>query len=254
VLGPGELGLAAALGRTHVVAVRPPRVAIVTTGSELVEPGQELPPGRIYNSNLATLAARVLRAGAQVMSGVHVADDADAVEAAISGCGEADVILTTGGVSVGKYDFVKVALERLGEMKFWRILMRPGSPAVFGFALDRPLFGLPGNPVSVLVTFELLVAPALRRMMGRKDCLPPVVHAILLADLPHKPPRREYRQAVTVPGEDGYLVQPSPKRGSALLSSTVGANSLVIIPEQSAGLRAGEEVDVIYPAYGEARP
>lgn len=245
VLGPGELGVAAALGLSEVVVIRRPRAAIVTTGSELVEPGRELRPGAIYNSNQAALASRVSSAGAQVVRCLHVEDEEGAVQEALRLCAEADIILTTGGVSVGGYDFVKAALDRLGNIQFWKVLMKPGKPVAFGDVLGRPLFGLPGNPVSALVTFELLVAPALRKMMGHKDCLPATVRARLLADVAHKPPRREFVQAVTRRAQDGYVVQPSPKRGSAMLTSTVGANSLVVIPEESEGLRAGEMVDVI---------
>jgi molybdopterin molybdotransferase len=245
VLGPGELGLAAALGCTHVVAVRRPRVAIVTTGSELVAPGQALRPGTIYNSNQVTLAGLVLSAGAEVANCLHAEDEPKAVEGALARCAQADILLTTGGVSVGEYDFVKVALERLGEIKFWRVLMKPGKPVAFGNVLGRPLFGLPGNPVSALVTFELLVAPALRKMAGRRDCMPTTVQATLLSDLPHKPPRREYVQAFTRHSDAGYAVRPSKKRGSAMLTSAVGANSLVVIPEESEGLRAGDKASVM---------
>jgi len=245
VLGPAELGLAAALGYTHVTVIRRPRVAIVTTGSELIPPGQDLPPAAIYNSNQVTLAARVLGAGAEVAQLLHVADDEGAVEGALRRCSEADLILTTGGVSVGEYDFVKAALERLGEIRFWRVLMKPGKPVAFGKVLGRPLFGLPGNPLSALVTFEILVAPALRKMAGREDCLPRTAQAALLTDVSHTPPRRDYVQALAQLTEDGYLVQPAAKRGSAMLTSAVGANCLLVIPEQSTGLRAGEQVTVI---------
>jgi len=254
VLGPGELGLAAALGCATVVAIRRPSVAVLTTGSELVEPGEELKPGAIYNSNQAALAARVLSVGAKVAKCLHVEDEADAVERALRECADADIILTTGGVSVGEYDFVKVALERLGEIKFWKVLMKPGKPVAFGEVMGRPLFGLPGNPVSALVTFELLVAPALRRLAGHENCMPTTVKARLLTGLSHKPPRREYVQAVTQHGEDGYVVQPSQKRGSAMLTSTVGANSLVVIPEESTGVRAGEMVDVVLLACAGVAP
>jgi molybdopterin molybdotransferase len=249
VLGPGELGLAAALGCTHASVVRRPRVAIVTTGSELVEPGKELKPGTIYNSNQVLLAGRVLSAGMDVAERLHVEDDEKAVENALARCADADIILTTGGISVGKYDFVKAALEKLGEIKFWRVLIKPGKPVAFGNVLGRPLFGLPGNPVSALVTFELLVAPALRKMSGRADCLPPTVQATLLGDVSHKPGRREHRQAVTRLSDHGYVSDPSPKRGSAMLTSTIGSNSLVVVREESEGLRKGEKATVIFPAY-----
>jgi len=250
VLGPGELGLAAALGCTHVTAIRRPRVAIVTTGSELVAPGEKLRPGAIYNSNQTAIVASVTRLGAEVVKSLHAADDETAVEEALGGCVDADLILTVGGVSVGDYDFVKVALERLGEIKFWRVLMKPGKPVAFGKVLGHPVFGLPGNPISALVTFEVLVAPALRKMSGRQDCLPRTVLATLSADVRHKPGRREYRQAFTSHADSGFAVQPSVKRGPAMLTSAIGANSLLVIPEKSEGLRAGERVTVILLAQG----
>jgi len=245
VLGPGELGLVSALGLTHVTAIRRPRVAIVTTGSELVEPGQALRPGAIYNSNRVAIATSVLRSGWEVAHCLHVADDESALEQALRECAEVDLLITTGGVSVGEYDFVKPVLDRIGDVKFWRVLMKPGKPVAFGTVFGRPLFGLPGNPVSALVTFEMLVAPALRKISGRRDCLPLAVQATLLSDVRHKPGRREYRQSVTRFSDGCLVVEPSRKRGSAMMTSTVGANSLLVIPEASTGLGAGERVTVI---------
>jgi molybdopterin molybdotransferase len=248
VLGPSELGLAAALGCTHVVATRRPRVAIVTTGSELANPGEELKPGAIYDSNQVSIAGCVLRSGCEVARRLHAGDDEPAIEEAIRGCADADLIVTAGGVSVGDYDQVKAVLARLGEVKFWRVLMKPGKPVAFGSVLGRPVFGLPGNPVSALVTFELLVAPALRKMSGRQNCLPPTARATLLAGVRHEPGRREYLQAFTRYAGDGCVVEPSGKQGSALLTSAVGANSLLVIPEECEGLGAGEQVTVILTA------
>jgi molybdopterin molybdotransferase len=230
--------------------IRRPRVAIITTGSELVEPGQELRPGTIYNSNRAGIASSVLRSGWEVAHCLHVADDESALEQALRGCADADLLLTTGGVSVGEHDFVKAVLDKIGDIKFWRVLMKPGKPVVFGTVFGRPLFGLPGNPVSALVTFEMLVAPALRKMSGRKDCLPLAVQATLLSEVRHRPGRREYRQSVARCSDGDLVVEPSQKRGSAMLTSTVGANSLLVIPEESTGLAAGERVTVILLGHG----
>ncbi|MFB3881059.1 MAG: gephyrin-like molybdotransferase Glp [Armatimonadota bacterium] len=250
LLGPGELGVAAALGCTHVIAVRRPRVAIVTTGSELTNPGDRLKPGAIYNSNQTAIAACVLRSGCEVAVALHVDDDEVALEGALQICANADAIVTVGGVSVGDYDYVKAVLARLGDIKFWRLLMKPGRPFAFGTLFGLPLFGLPGNPISALVTFEVLVAPALRKMAGRRDRLPLTTEARLLSDLRHKPGRREYCQAVTRWTEGGLVVEPSPKQGSAMLNSVVGSNSLVVIPEISGGLRAGERVTVVLLGHG----
>lgn len=245
LLEAGELGLLSALGRTEVSVIRRPRVSIVTTGAELVQPGEKLRPGTIYNSNQVALAASVLRAGGEVVQCRHVFDDEAALEEALRSCGDADLLLTTGGVSVGDYDFVKGVLARLGDIKLWRVRMKPGKPVAFGEVLGRPLFGLPGNPVSVLVTFEMLVAPALRLLAGRKDCLPVTVAATLLSDIRHKPGRREYCQAITRYLDDGYVVEPSKKRGSAMLTATIGANSLLVLPEESKGLCPGERATVV---------
>jgi molybdopterin molybdotransferase len=245
LLGPAELGLAAALGLTHLTAVRHPRVAILTTGSELVPPGRKLKPGAIYDSNQTALAAAVTGAGGTVVKSLHVADEERAVEDALRACLEADVVLAAGGISVGDYDCVKVALERLGEVKFRGVRMKPGKPVAFATVRGLPVFGLPGNPVSALVTFEVLVAPALCKMSGRRDCLSRSVFATLSRGVRHEPGRREYCQAVTSYTEGGFRVQPAQKRGSAMLTSAVGANSLLVIPEESKTLRAGERVTVI---------
>jgi molybdopterin molybdotransferase len=245
VLGPGELGLAAALGLTQLSVIRRPRVALLTTGAEVVEPGAALRPGAIYNSHRVALAAALSRAGAEVARVAHVPDDAAAIEQALRESVDCDLIITTGGVSMGDYDFVKVVLERLGEVRFWQVRMKPGKPVAFGLALGRPVFALPGNPVSALVTFEVLVRPALRGLAGQRACFPPTVEATLSRDIAHQPGRREYVQAHTRWTEAGYVVTPSGQRGSAMLRATVGANSLLVIPEDSVGLRKGERAQVL---------
>ncbi len=244
-LGPGEIGLAASLGFASVRAVPRPRVAIITTGTELVEVGGPLPPGSIYNSNQPLLAALLMTEGARVAKHRHVPDEEEAVEAALRECASADLILTAGGVSVGKYDFVRTVLDRLGEISLWKVRMKPGKPVAIGRLFERPLFGLPGNPISCLVTFAVLVAPALRKMAGQSDCMPFEVQARLEHNISHKLGRREFVQADTryVGGE--YVTAPRAKRGSAMLSAALGANSLVVLPEDCPGLSAGEKVTVI---------
>jgi molybdopterin molybdotransferase len=244
-LGPGELGLAASLGLTRIKVIRRPRVAIITTGSEIIPPGKPLRPGSIYDSNSILLAGLVKAAGGEVACACRIEDTEAAVTAALKECASADIILTTGGVSVGKYDFVKSALEKLGKIIFWQVAMKPGKPVVFGKILNHPVFGLPGNPVSVLVTFAVFVLPALRKMAGRKDYLPPPILAALENPVTHKPSRREYVQGFAFVRDGELRVQASAKRGSGMLGATAGANCLLVIPEESSNLAAGAKVEII---------
>jgi molybdopterin molybdotransferase len=244
-LGPGELGLVASTGLAEVKVIRRPRVAIITTGSEIIAPGQPLRPGTIYNSNAATLAGLVKEAGGEVTFLLQVDDTEAAVAATLQECASADIILTTGGVSVGKYDFVKTALEKLGKIIFWQVAMKPGKPVVFGKIFDRPLFGLPGNPVSVLVTFAVFVLPALRKMAGHQDYHPATIAAILENAVTHKPPRREFIQGTAFNRAGELWVRASSKRGSGMLGAAAGANCLVVIPEASPNLSSGDKVEII---------
>ncbi len=244
-LGPGEIGLAASLGFASVRVIPPPRVAIITTGTELIEVGKSLLPGSIYNSNQALLSALVLEEGARVIKQLHVPDEEAALEKALRACVSADLILTAGGVSVGPYDFVKTTLAQLGEISLWKVRMKPGKPVAIGRLFGRPFFGLPGNPVSCLVTFTVLVAPALRKMAGRKDFLPFTVEAKLAREVSHKLGRREFIQAETSFVNGVFVASPRAKRGSAMLSAALGANSLVVLPEDCPGLAKGEKASVI---------
>ncbi|HZO91788.1 MAG TPA: gephyrin-like molybdotransferase Glp [Chthonomonadaceae bacterium] len=248
-----EIAMLATMGRASVPTVRPPRVAVISTGDEVVdiEEGVAPPPGKIRDSNRYALAALVREAGAVLHSITHIPDDLAATEAALRACadpvGGADVLVTAGGVSVGDRDFVKPALERLGRLDLWRVAMKPGKPLAFGSIGKALFFGLPGNPVSAMVTFELFVRPALWKMAGRdeSELARPQVQAVVLEDVPHAPGRREYVRAVTATEGGRFVTRPTGAQGSGILHSMTRANSLLIVPQDSPGIPAGETATVL---------
>lgn len=239
VLRPAEIGMAAVVGRAQVRVHPRPRVAIVSTGDELVEPGQSLQNGQIYNSNAYALAAQVAEAGGVVTHRLHARDTAESLREAFDACAGADVLLTSGGVSVGDYDFVKAVFAERGTMDFWRVAIRPGKPVAFGHWGQTVFFGLPGNPVSSMVTFELFVRPALRRLRGLTELARPAVMARLTEDARHTPGRQSYQRAVVTPEGDGYQVAPVSKQGSGMMRSMVQANALLVIPADVTVIPAG---------------
>lgn len=246
VLGPGELGLCAALGRTTLAVVRRPLVAILSTGDELVEPDVTPGPGQIVNSNSIAVAAQALAAGAQVLRLGIARDARDELRARLLEARRADVLVTLGGVSVGERDYVKEVLAELGcDAHFWGVDVKPGRRLLFGTWDGRAVFGLPGNPVSSMVTFELFVRPALRRLAGHERVLREVARARLSAPVRKGDGHRHYLRA-WVQREDGELVaRPNPRQGSGQLTSMVGVNALVILPEASSGAASGELVEVL---------
>ena len=236
---PAEVGMAAVVGRATVRVHPRPRVAIISTGDELVEPGQALQSGQIYNSNAYALAAQVAEAGGIVTHRLHARDTSDSLRAAFDACAGADVLLTSGGVSVGDYDFVKAVFAERGTMDFWRVAIRPGKPVAFGRWGETVFFGLPGNPVSSMVTFELFVRPALRRLRGLAEPSRPTVTARLTEDAGHTMGRQSYQRAVVTPEGGGYSVTPVSKQGSGMMRSMVLANALLVIPADVSVLPAG---------------
>ena len=253
-LRAAEIAMLATMGRATVPTVRPARVAVISTGDEVVEieEGVPPPPGKLRNSNLYALAALVQEAGAVVHSRTHIPDDPETTEAALRACADpetgADVIVTAGGVSVGDRDFVKPALERLGRLDLWRVAMKPGKPLAFGSIGKTLFFGLPGNPVSAMVTFELFVRPALWKMAGvaESDLSRPQIRAVVAEAIPHIPGRREYVRALTTTTPDGgFVTQATGAQGSGILRSMTLANSLLILPEDSSGVAAGDTVTVL---------
>ncbi|HLV81429.1 MAG TPA: gephyrin-like molybdotransferase Glp, partial [Chthonomonadaceae bacterium] len=246
-----EIAMLATLGRASVPVFRPARVAVLSTGDEVVEieEGVAPPPGKIRNSNAYALAALVREAGAEVHARLHVPDDLAATEAALRQCVEsgADAIVSAGGVSVGDRDFIKPALERLGRLDLWRVAMKPGKPLAFGSIGETLFFGLPGNPVSALVTFELFARPAIFKMAGRReeDLQRPAVQAIVAEPVAHVPGRREFVRAITTAEGGRFVTRPTGAQGSGILHSLLLANSLLVIPEDSTGLAPGQAATVL---------
>lgn len=247
-LGAAQIGLAAAVGRSRL-SVRPrPRVVVLSTGSELVEPGEPLGPGMVADSNSPALTAAAVEAGAIAYRVGLVPDDprrlADAIEDQLV---RADLIVTSGGVSVGAYDVVREVLARLGDVAFERVAMQPGMPQGFGtIGPDRtPVFGLPGNPVSALVSFECFVRPAIRTMLGASPVERPRVVAKSLTALDSPPGKRSFLR-VQLEVKDGvYVVSPVSGAGSHLLAGMARANALAVVPEDVERIEPGGAVEVL---------
>lgn len=245
-LRAAEIGVLAGAQRSSVAVSRRPVVAILSTGDEIVDIAETRAPGKVVNSNAWALAALVREAGGEPRMHGIVADDREATIAAIERALDCDFILSSGGVSVGAYDFVKDALEALGaETSFWRVAMKPGKPVVFSRLRGRVYFGLPGNPVSCMVSFLLFVAPAMRKAMGQTpDIFPPVVQVRLTAPLTSKGDRRNYlRVRVTARGGE-LTAEPMRAQGSGVSTSMIGANGLAIVEPGAERIEAGAQVPV----------
>ena len=245
VLRPAEVGVLAALGRAQVRVHRRPVVAILSTGDELCEVGATLRPGQIRDTNSYTLAAAVEQYGGRALRLGIAHDRAEDVRAKLSSAleGSADLILSSAGVSVGAYDVVKEVVEAEGALDFWRVRMRPGKPVAFGNVRGVPFFGLPGNPVSALVSFEVFVRPAILKMGGHRQLEKPAVRAELLEPL-HSDGRESYLRVVLERRAEGYVARSTGDQGSAVLTSLVKANGLLIVPEGVTEVKAGEVLPV----------
>lgn len=242
-LSAGICSLVAAVGLAHVKVFRRPVVGLLATGSELVEPGVPLKPGEIYESNRTGLSGMIQACGAIPKSYPLVADNLDATKRAMqTAFDECDAVITSGGVSVGEFDFVKTAFTDLGgELAFWKVAIKPGKPFVFGQLENKFLFGLPGNPVSALVTFFLLARPALLRLQGAA-CVAPVSHPGTLARAIRNPGARRHFVRVHVDAEGN--VMPTGIQASHILSSLIQADGLVDVPPK-ADWQPGRHVQVI---------
>jgi len=244
---PAEVGVLASVGRATVLCPRRPRVAILATGDELVEIEQKPGPGQIRNSNNYTLAAAVQRdGGVPLLLGI-ARDRLDELTAKIRhGLSKgADLLLTSGGVSVGDFDVVKTVLATEGEITFWRVRMKPGKPLAFGHIKGVPHLGLPGNPVSSLVSYELFARPAILRMLGKSHFRRPEIEATLLDAIPHKDGRRHYVRVIVQKEDGGYTARLTGEQGSGILTSMAKANGLAIIPEEATSLAPGSQVRVM---------
>ncbi len=244
-LRSADVGLLASLNITDVMVYRRPHVAIIPTGNELVEPGDEIENGQIRNSNAYTLFAEITKCNAVPHYMGIARDDFEETREKFRKAFENDIVITTGGVSMGKYDFVKDVMADLGiDIKVEKLLMKPGKPFVFGIKSDKLFFGLPGNPVSTMVSFIQFVRPAIRRLMGARELQKPVVHATLQQDITKKTERRHFVRGYLTIQDEEFFVSTTGPQGSGILTSMSDANCLIILPEGRTMCRAGEKVSI----------
>lgn len=251
VLRPADLGLLASLGIAEVPVQRRLRVAFFSTGDELRSIGEPLDPGSVYDSNRYTLYGMLRRLGCDLIDMGVVKDDPVSLEKAFrEACENADAVITTGGVSVGEADYTKKMMAMLGDVTFWKIGMRPGRPMAFGKISSNGksayLFGLPGNPVAVMVTFYFFARNALLRMMGAEASALPMLRVPSQSAIRKKPGRTEYQRGILSVGEDGVQrVRITGSQGSGILRSMVEANCMVVLGDAQGSVSAGEMVDVV---------
>jgi molybdopterin molybdotransferase len=244
---PAELGLLASLGIGEVAVYRPLRVAFFSTGDELKSIGTALGEGEIYDSNRYTIHGMLTRLGCEPLDMGVVRDDPKLLEVAFrDAAANADVVITSGGVSVGEADFVKSMLGQLGEVVFWKIAMKPGRPLAYGKIGSAHFFGLPGNPVSVMVTFYQFVRDALLVLMGANPVAPvPTFQAVCTTQLKKAPGRTEFQRGVLTRDDDGSLsVRPTGEQGSGILKSMSDANCFIILGDATGNVEPGTSVEV----------
>jgi len=247
LLAPAALGLVASLGIKAVPVYRKLRVAYFSTGDEILSLGEAPREGAVFDSNRYTVFGLLTRLGCEVIDLGVVRDDPALLEAAFTQAAQqADVIITSGGVSVGEADYTRAMMKKLGDVAFWRIAMRPGRPMAVGRIGSSVLFGLPGNPVAVMVTFLAFVRPALLRTMGCTGAAPPLLKARSAEAIRKKPGRTEYQRGIVETAADGTLqVRITGNQGSGVLSSMVQANGLIVLHHAQGNVAAGEAVDVM---------
>ncbi len=248
-VGPAEVGVLAALGRPSARCTRRPRVALLTTGDELLGPSEPNRPGGVRNSNAFSVAALVERAGAELATADAVPDDPAALAAALERALEQDLTVVCGGVSVGDHDYVRPTLAEAGaEQVFWGLALRPGMPTWFGVRADgsrnAPVFGLPGNPVSAMVTFTLLARPAIGAMLDVTPTDPWRATAILDESYEKRPGRAHAVRCRLELRDDGWHVRPTKDQRSHVLTWMLGADALAIVPRASGSIDAGDRVDI----------
>jgi len=245
LLKEAHVGMLAALGISKVRVTRRPRIAILATGDEVINIEEELKPGKVRNANAYSLSGQVLRWGGIPVDMGIARDEVGQLRAKLEASLENDLILTSGGVSMGEYDLVRDVLIEMGmDVKFWKVAIRPGKPVLFGVLRGKPVFGLPGNPVSSMVSFEVFVRPAILKMLDQRDEEIREVEAILEEDIKKKEGLRAFLRAKTRWEKGAYYTRTTGPQGSGILSSMVLANSLIILPEDKAVVRKGERVCV----------
>ena len=244
-LNPAALGALASFGQTHVDVVRRPRAVLLTTGDELVAPGNDLGFGQIYDSNRYSLAALMEDQGIEIVRHERIGDDPSALEAALSrGADDADIVVSSGGVSAGEADFMPKLIERVGKVHLWKVRMRPGMPFLCGQIRNSLVFALPGNPVSGVVTFLTLVRPMLDTMTGATPR--PMLRARLTETIRKRHPRAEFQRARLASDEQGTLwASPIERQGSGMLRGVVDAHGLIALPHEGSEFAEGNVVDVI---------
>ena len=250
-LNPADIGLIASLGIGEVKVARKLRVAFFSTGDELRSIGEPLDEGCVYDSNRYTLHGMLTRMGIEIIDMGVIRDEKAAIEEAfLSAAASADVVITSGGVSVGEADFVREILAKVGQVEFWKVAMKPGRPLAFGKVGNAYFFGLPGNPVSVMVTFYQFVQPTLRMLMGDRHPQAITVKARCVSKLKKRPGRIEYQRGILERDENGQMtVHKTGAQGSGILSSMSQANCFIVLPMANDGVEPGMEVDV-QPFFG----
>ena len=236
----------AACGVTNVTAVRRIRVALFSTGDELIDPGTPLGPGQIYDANRTALRELVSERPVEVLDLGALPDNPQAINRALETAVEtADVVVTSGGVSVGDADYVKDVVAQAGSLDFWKIALKPGKPLAVGRVGKALFFGLPGNPVSTIITYLLFVAPTIDRLCGMPDSTPYRLPAILQGTIEHHQGRREYVRGIFGTNGDRVTVSPTGDQSSNRLATFANANCLIVVPEQTDGIKAGSIVDIV---------
>ena len=248
LLRPQEIGVLASLGREAVPVIRRPLVAILATGDELVKVGEPLPPGKIYNSNTYSIAAQVIRYGGIPKILDIARDNVQHLESTIKQARDADLVITSAGVSVGDYDVVKDVLAKQGEVTFWTVRMKPGKPLAFGILKlgkrNVPHLGLPGNPVSSMITFEQFARPAILKMLGLENLGKPTIYAKSESRIENTDGRRIYARVRMTKRDGQYFARLVGPQGSGILTSMSQANGLMIVPEYAQSVEVGDDVIV----------
>jgi molybdopterin molybdotransferase len=244
-IGPWEIGVLATLGWATVPVIQRPRVAILGTGDEVIDVNEPLQPGKIRNSNSYLLEASVRKTGAEAHRLGVARDTVESLREKFTEAIMHDLIITSGGVSVGDFDLVKNIMAEQGEINFWRINMRPGKPVAFGHIGDIPLLGLPGNPVSAAVTFELFGRPVIRKMSGHTRLLRPQIDVVVEDGVGERVMRRHYVRAHVEWREDRFTASTTGNQGSNIMTSLLHANALVIVPEGGVEIHPGDMAKAI---------